>query len=65
MVMGVKVSLGGTTKNHLKEWKRNKKQPNHFLGPFILNVFATINFFFSCLLISYTNIGLNFILKLI
>jgi len=27
-------SLGGTTRNHLKEWLRNQKQPNHFFGPF-------------------------------
>ncbi len=28
-----KTSLGGTTKNHIKEWLKNQKQPNNFLGP--------------------------------
>jgi hypothetical protein len=55
----VKISLGGTIRNHLKEWKGNKKQPIHFLGPFILNVFTTIKFFFSCLSITCTNIWLE------
>jgi len=57
--VGVNPSLGGTTRNHLKEWLKNQKQPNHFLGPFSLNVF-TIIIFFSCLSIACTNICLQF-----
>jgi len=30
----VNPSLGGTTRNHLKEWLKNQKQPNHLSGPF-------------------------------
>jgi hypothetical protein len=56
--MGEPIFEGGTTRNHLKEWFKNQKQPNHFLGPFILNVFKTINFF-SCLSIACTNIWLE------
>jgi hypothetical protein len=37
--------LGGTTRNHLKEWLRNQKRPNCFPKPFTLNVFTTIIFF--------------------
>ncbi len=55
----MKVSLGGTIKNHLKVWLRNEKQPNHFPGPFILNVFITIYIYISCLLIACTNIWLE------
>jgi hypothetical protein len=51
-----KASLGGTTRKHFKEWLRNHKQPNHFHGPFTLNVFTTINYFLSCLSIVNTNI---------
>jgi len=40
-------SLGGTTRNYLKEWLRNQKQSNHFLGPFSLIFFTTINYYFS------------------
>jgi hypothetical protein len=29
----VKVSLGGTTTNHLKEWKGTKNNQISFLGP--------------------------------
>jgi len=36
-------SLGDTIKKHLKEWLKNQKWPNHFLGPFPLHVFTTIN----------------------
>jgi hypothetical protein len=32
-VIRAKTSLGGTNRNRLKEWLRNQKQPNHFLGP--------------------------------
>jgi hypothetical protein len=39
-------SLGGTTRNHFKKWLKNQKLPNHFFGPFLLNVFTTIIFFF-------------------
>jgi hypothetical protein len=35
--------LGGTTKNHLKEWLKNQKHPNHF----------------SCLSIACSNIWLQ------
>jgi len=55
----VKVSLGGTIRHHLKEWKKNQKHPNHFPRPFTLNVFTTIIFFFSCLSIACTNIWLE------
>jgi hypothetical protein len=41
----VKISLGDTTRNHLKECLRNQERPNHFSRPFILNVFTIINFF--------------------
>jgi hypothetical protein len=40
----VKASMGGTTSNHLKEWLRNQKWPNHFPEPFTLIFFATINY---------------------
>jgi len=40
----VKASLGGTTKNHFKQWLRSRKQPNHFCRSFSLNVFTTIDF---------------------
>ncbi len=33
-----------TTKNYFKKRLMNQKQPNHFLGPFILNVFTTMNY---------------------
>jgi hypothetical protein len=49
-------SLGGTTRNHLEEWLKNKKQPNHFPGPFSLKFFTTINIIFSSLSISCFNI---------
>jgi hypothetical protein len=44
-------SLGGTTRNHFKEWLKNQKGPNHFHWPFSLNVFTTIYIFIylSCL----------------
>jgi hypothetical protein len=42
----VNPSLHGITKNHLKEWLRNKKQPNYFLGPFLLIFFTTIILFY-------------------
>jgi len=35
----VNPSLGGTNWNHFKKWLRNQKQPNHFSGPFLKNVF--------------------------
>ncbi len=38
-------SLGGTTKNHTKEWLRNQNWSNGFSTPFSLNVFITIIFF--------------------
>jgi hypothetical protein len=52
-------SLGGTTRNHLKEWLKNQKWPNHFHSPFSLNVFTIINFLFSCLFIACHNIWLE------
>jgi hypothetical protein len=42
----VNPSLGGTTRNHLEEWLKNQKQPNHFSRPFLLNVFIAINYYF-------------------
>jgi hypothetical protein len=41
-----KTSLGGITRKHFKDWLRNHKRTNHFLGPFTLNVFTTTIFFF-------------------
>jgi hypothetical protein len=52
-------SLGDTIRNHFKEWLKNKKWPNYFLGPFLLNVFTTINCYFSCLSIACLNIWLE------
>jgi hypothetical protein len=52
----VNPSLGGTTRNHLKEWLRNQKWSNHFLEPNPLNIFISISFFFLCLSIACTNI---------
>ncbi len=52
----VNPSLGGTTRNHFKEWLRNQKWSNHFLGPNPLNTFITIIFFSLCLSIACTNI---------
>jgi hypothetical protein len=56
---GVNPTLGGTTRNHLKEWLKNQKQPNHFYGPILLNVFTTINYYLSCLSIACFNIWLQ------
>jgi hypothetical protein len=52
-------SLGGTTRNHLKEWLKNQKHPNHFFGPFSLNVLTTINCYFLGLSIACFNIWLE------
>jgi len=52
----VNPSLGGTTRNHLKEWLRNQKWSNHFLGPNPLNIFISISSFFLCLSIACINI---------
>jgi hypothetical protein len=52
-------SLGGTTRNHIKEWLRNQKQPNHFFEPFLLNVFTIISYYYSCLSIACFNIWLE------
>ncbi len=47
-------SLGGTIRNHLKEWLRKQKWQNHFSRPFPLNVFTTVNYnffmFYLCLI---------------
>jgi hypothetical protein len=43
--IGVDPSLGSTNRNHFKDSLRNQNWPNHFPGPFPLNVFTT-NFFF-------------------
>jgi hypothetical protein len=48
---------------HFKKWLKNQKWPNHFLGPFPLNVFTTIIFFsyiYSLYVLTY---GLKFILE--
>jgi hypothetical protein len=57
----VNPSLSGTIKNHLKEWLRNKKWTNNFLGPFPLKFFTTIYIyiFFSCLFVACINIWLE------
>jgi hypothetical protein len=57
-------SLGDTTGNHLKEWLKNQKWFNHFLGPFPLNVFTTINFFSHVYPLHTSIYGLKFILEL-
>jgi len=56
----VKVWLGGPTKNTLKGQSRNKNWPNNVLGPFSLNVFIIIIYFFSCLFITCQSIWLEF-----
>ncbi len=62
---GANPSLGGTTKNHPKEWSRNQKQPNHFPRPLILNLFTTINIFYSMFInCMHKYMALKFILKL-
>jgi hypothetical protein len=55
----VNPSLGGTTRNHLKEWLKNQKHPNHFFGPFSLNILTTINYHFLGLSIACSNIWLE------
>ncbi len=40
-------SLGVTIRNDFKEWLKNQKWPNHFLGPFFKKKFTTINYFSS------------------
>jgi hypothetical protein len=44
-MLGANSSLGGTSKNHLKEWLKNQKWPNHFPRLLPLNVFHNYNFF--------------------
>ncbi len=41
-----KTSLGDTTKNHLKEWLKNQKQPNHFFVVYF-KCFHNYKLFFS------------------
>jgi hypothetical protein len=55
----VNPSLGGIIKNHLKEWLKNQKMPNHLPRPFISNVFPKIHFIFSYLSIACTDIWLE------
>jgi len=43
---GVNPSLGGTTRNHLKEWLRNKKQPNHFFQALFVKCFHNYKLLF-------------------
>ncbi len=57
--LGVNPSLGGPTRNHLKEWLMNQKQPNHFFWALFVKCFHNYNFF-SCLSIACTNIWLQF-----
>jgi hypothetical protein len=52
----VNTSLSGTTRNHLKEWIKNQKWSNHFLGPNPSNIFKNMIFFFLCLSIACTNL---------
>jgi hypothetical protein len=59
----VNPSLGGTTKNHLKEWLRDQKWSNHFLGPNLLNIFISISFFSYAYSLHALIYGLKFILK--
>jgi len=59
----VKVSLGGTTRNYFKEWKKNKKQPNHFPRPFTLNVFTTNFFLYHVYQLHALVYGLKFIFE--
>ncbi len=60
----VKISLGDTTRNHHKEWGKNKKQPNHFFGSSTLNVFTTIIFLSHIYQLHALIYGLKFILEL-
>jgi hypothetical protein len=55
----VNPSLGGTTRNHLKEWLKNQKHPNHFSRPFSLNVLTSINYYYLGLSIACSNIWLE------
>jgi hypothetical protein len=57
--------LGGTIRNHLKEWFKNQKQSNHFSKPFSLNVFIAINYYFLCLSIACFNKWLEVYLAII
>jgi len=43
---GVEVWLGGPIRNTLKRQSKNKNWPNNILGPFSLNVFIIVIFFF-------------------
>jgi hypothetical protein len=52
-----------TSRNHLKEWKRNQKQPNHFPRSFILNVFTTKDFISHAYQFYALIYGLKFILE--
>jgi len=52
----VKVWLGGTTKNHLKEWLRNQNWSNNIPRSSLLNVFNVIEVFFPHLCIVCPNI---------
>ncbi len=61
----VNPSLGGSTEDHHKEWLRNQKWSNHFLGPNLLHIFITIiiiiiNYVYPLHALIY---GLKFILK--
>jgi len=44
-------SLGGTTRNHFKEWLRNQKWLNHFPRPFPLIFFNFLNLYYIYLFI--------------
>ncbi len=57
----VNPSLGGTLRNHLKEWLRNKKQPNHFFSSFKFFFHNNSNFFFHVYPLHILINGLNFI----
>jgi hypothetical protein len=58
----VNPSLGGTTNNHVNEWLRNQKQPNHFYGPFFVKCFHNYKLLFFHVYQLYVLInGLKFI----
>jgi len=57
-------SLGGTIRNHLKEWLRNQKNQIIFLGPFFVKSFHNYKLLFFHVHQLYVLIyGLKFIWK--
>jgi hypothetical protein len=57
----VNPSLGGTTRNHPKEFFKDQKEPNHFFGVIFVKCFHYYNFFFHVYQLHVLIYGLNFI----